>query len=146
MQSGKMAARKRTGSTDRGRAADTVSLMPRVWVHDLRIFPYVHMAKRRKILMSRLKSSQTKAEHVAQIVKAIAHPIRLRILAILCEGAENVTTLALRLDAAQSLISQHLRVMRSEGLVVADRRGSQVYYALARERLRSLIRYLEDCP
>lgn len=96
--------------------------------------------------MISLKNTQSRAEHVAQIIKAIAHPLRLRILAILCEGAKNVTTLAVRLDTAQSLISQHLRVMRSEGLVIAERKGSRVYYALAREQLKSLVRHLDECP
>lgn len=96
--------------------------------------------------MINLKNTQSRAERVAQVIKAIAHPLRLRILAILCEGAKNVSTLAVRLDTAQSLISQHLRIMRSEGLVTAERKGSRVYYALAREQLKSLVRHLDDWP
>jgi ArsR family transcriptional regulator len=96
--------------------------------------------------MLTLKNSRHKAEEVAQIVKALAHPIRLRILAILCDGAENVNALADRLDVTQSLISQHLRVMRSQGLLVTERRGSLVYYALSRDRLKLLVQYLDGCP
>lgn len=116
------------------------------WDLEVRFLEYSQITECGTIRMNSLKNTQSRAEHVAQIVKAIAHPVRLRILAILCEGARNVTTLSVRLEIAQSLISQHLRVMRSEGLVTSERRGSRVYYALARERLKSLIRHLDDCP
>lgn len=97
--------------------------------------------------MNGLIDNSERAEHVAEIVKAIAHPLRLRILAALSAGAqENVTGLATRLKVSQSVVSQHLQILRTNGLLVGVRVGSSVRYTLARPRLKELVKYLDDCP
>ncbi len=68
----------------------------------------------------------------AELFKGLAHPLRIRILELLAEQQERgVSELleATRLEASH--LSQHLRVLRSYGLVNSERRGSQVYYRLA---------------
>jgi DNA-binding transcriptional ArsR family regulator len=53
------------------------------------------------------------------VPKAVGNPVRLRIVAALCEGEENVGGLAERLDLKQAIVSQQLRILRMSGLVKA---------------------------
>jgi DNA-binding transcriptional ArsR family regulator len=97
--------------------------------------------------MVRLTDNSQKAEHVAEVMKALAHPLRIRILAVLSAGVqENVTGLANRLGVSQSVLSQQLRILQTHGLLVGVRDGSSVRYTLARPRLKELVKYLDGCP
>ncbi len=79
------------------------------------------------------------------MLKAVAHPIRLRIVAILCRGEENVTGLADKVGASQAIVSQQLRILRSNGLVAASRAGGFARYRLVEQNLRGLVRCMENC-
>ena len=83
-------------------------------------------------------SSQT-ARSVAETMQALATPSRVRILSRLGVGACSVGELARDLDMAQPAVSQQLRVLRHLGLVVGERDGRQVIYALHDEHVRSLL-------
>jgi ArsR family transcriptional regulator len=87
-----------------------------------------------------------RAEHIADTLKALAHPIRLRIIGILCEGDQNVNALAERLSVKQAIVSQQLRILRMRSLVDVARRNGFAYYRLAEPRLRELIRCMTSCP
>jgi len=64
----------------------------------------------------------------ADLFRGLAHPLRVRLLELLAEGAElSVSTLLAETGLKQSNLSQHLAVLRRDGLVVSERRGSQVY-------------------
>lgn len=64
----------------------------------------------------------------AELLKALAHPVRLQILEILREGEQCVCHIEATLGQRQSYISQHLMLLRKVG-VVADRKdGLRVYY------------------
>ncbi len=71
--------------------------------------------------------------------------MRLRIVAILCEREENVTTLAERLGAPQAIVSQQLRILRSHGLVTARRDHGFARYRLLERNLRGLVRCMQRC-
>ena len=86
------------------------------------------------------------SEHLSLILKALAHPARLRIVAALCEGPENVGALALRLGLEPAIVSQQLRILRMSGLVEASRSEGFALYRLAQPRLKELLRCLEKCP
>ena len=81
-----------------------------------------------------IASDPERAGHVAEVLKAVAHPLRIRIVAILCRREENVTALAEKVGASQAIVSQQLRILRSHGLVAADRHGGFATYRLL-ERL-----------
>lgn len=70
------------------------------------------------------------AREVAETMQALATPSRVRILARLREGACSVTELAEAIGMEQSAVSQQLRVLRHLRLVVGERRGRNVLYAL----------------
>jgi DNA-binding transcriptional ArsR family regulator len=86
-----------------------------------------------------------RAVHLAEILKAVAHPIRLGIVAILVEGSENVTALADRLGAPQAIVSQQLRILRGHGLVAVTREGGFATYRLVERNLEGLVRCMEKC-
>jgi len=95
--------------------------------------------------MTALAESQHTADQVAEVVKAIAHPMRLRIIAMLCQGDQRVISLARLLRARQSAVSQQLRILRMSGLITTVKSGGEVRYTLAEPRLRELVGCLEGC-
>ena len=73
----------------------------------------------------------TRLERAAEVLKVVAHPVRLRIVELL-EGAElTVGEIQERLGATQSNTSQHLSQMRIRGVLAARREGTQVHYSIA---------------
>jgi ArsR family transcriptional regulator len=67
----------------------------------------------------------------AEVLKVLASPRRLEILHVLAEGPIEVGRLATTLGVSQPNVSQHLSVMRSAGMVEAERDGREVRYRLA---------------
>ena len=92
-----------------------------------------------------ISADAARADHVADVLKAVAHPLRLRIVAVLCEGEENVTALAEKVEASQAIVSQQLRILRSRGLVAASRQGGFATYRIVEQNLRGLVRCMERC-
>ena len=86
-----------------------------------------------------------RAALLAEVLKGVAHPIRLRIVAALCERSHNVGELARRLHVRQSLVSQHLSLLRLHGLVSPKKNGTSTAYSLAEKRLRKLVQCLAGC-
>jgi ArsR family transcriptional regulator, nickel/cobalt-responsive transcriptional repressor len=89
--------------------------------------------------------SQT-ARQVAETMHALATPSRVRILARLREGAcnvnelaENVNELAEAVEMEGSAVSHQLRVLRHLGLVVGERSGRSVFYALHDSHVADLL-------
>jgi DNA-binding transcriptional ArsR family regulator len=93
----------------------------------------------------RIAQDAGRAGEVSEVLKAVAHPLRLRIVATLCEGEANVTALADRLGASQAIVSQQLRILRSHGLVAARRQGGFANYRLVERNLKGLVRCMERC-
>lgn len=76
---------------------------------------------------------------VADVLRLMGDPTRLRILlACLAEPAP-VGELATRLEISRSLVSHHLRLLRSSRLLRATRDGKQVIYSEADERVRCIV-------
>lgn len=67
----------------------------------------------------------------ATVLKALANPTRLEVLHLLADGPTTVGALAAALRLSQPNVSQHLAVLRSTGLVEADRGGRETHYRLA---------------
>jgi ArsR family transcriptional regulator len=78
-------------------------------------------------------------EHASRLFKAIGEVPRLRLLALLAQGEACVTELAEAEGESISTISQRLRVLRSENLVLRKRRGKHINYILADQHVMDLV-------
>ena len=70
-------------------------------------------------------------DHLTRLAKAMAHPARLRILAMLEGGELCVCQLTAALKLAPSTVSAHLAELKRAGLVLEEKRAKFVFYALA---------------
>lgn len=75
----------------------------------------------------------------ADLFRALAHPVRLRILDILAHQEACVCHLTAILGQRQPYVSQQLGTLREAGLVADRREGTLIYYRLADEHLAQLI-------
>lgn len=78
-------------------------------------------------------------EGAAELLRALSAPIRLAIVSELAQGERCVHELVEQLGAAQPLVSQHLRVLRSAGVVRGSRRGREIAYALVDEHVAHIV-------
>ncbi len=67
----------------------------------------------------------------AEVLKTLANPRRLEIIHLLADGPREVTRLAEEMGISQPNVSQHLALMRSAGVVEAERNGREVSYRLS---------------
>jgi len=79
------------------------------------------------------------AREVAQTMQALATPSRVRILGRLRESPCPVGELAAAVEMEQSAVSHQLRILRHLGLVVGERRGRSVVYALHDSHVADLL-------
>lgn len=70
-------------------------------------------------------------QYVAKYFKALAEPMRLKILNALQDGEKNVGQLTEISDGTQANISKHLSLLAQYGLVKRESRGTSVYYSIA---------------
>jgi len=76
----------------------------------------------------------------ADLFKALAHPLRIRILELLSTHPERaVSELLAETGLEASHLSQHLAVLRRHGVVASQRRGSAVFYRLASGQIDTLL-------
>ncbi|AIQ64036.1 transcriptional regulator [Paenibacillus stellifer] len=79
----------------------------------------------------------------AELLKAIAHPVRLCIIkGLIDKGSCNVTYMQECLELPQSTVSQHLQKLRSLGIVETQRNGLENYYSVKDERVIRLVQLL----
>ncbi len=86
----------------------------------------------------------------AELLKALAHPLRLQLVHELAAGPRCVHELVTATGASQPLVSQHLRVLRAARVVVAERRAREISYALADEHVSHIaldaVRHSQEEP
>lgn len=79
------------------------------------------------------------AGEAARLLKALANERRLMILCLLVGQERSVSDINQRVDLSQSALSQHLALLRDEGLVETRRKAQTVYYRLAKGPVHTLI-------
>jgi DNA-binding transcriptional ArsR family regulator len=83
---------------------------------------------------------ERQAEQVAGVMKSLSNPRRLLLLCKLVEaGRMSVGELARSIGLSQSALSQHLALMRDDGLVAFDREGQTLFYRIADQRVEALL-------
>ena len=87
--------------------------------------------------------SDRKVDQAAEVLKLIAHPIRIRIVLALAEQPSlNVSGLQQHLQVDTSLLSHYLTKMKDRGLLRSERQGKEMYYSLANSDLREAVMLL----
>ncbi len=85
--------------------------------------------------------SAEQAEQVAPLLKALADPVRLRLVSLIAASAGGeacVCDLNDAFDLTQATISHHLKVLHSAGILGREKRGVWVYYAVRPEALSAV--------
>jgi len=75
----------------------------------------------------------------ADFYKALAHPMRIRILEVLCEGDKTVNELQSLLGSEGSAMSQQLAVLRNKNVVFGIKDGTSVIYSLRDPLIKDLL-------
>ena len=78
-------------------------------------------------------------DKAAECLRVIAHPVRLRIVDILMQGDYSVGEIAEMCDVPPSQTSEHLRLLKGQGLLDSERRARSVYYNIADPRLPAML-------
>jgi ArsR family transcriptional regulator len=81
---------------------------------------------------------------LAGVFKALAHPIRLQIINLLRAGPRCVCEILPHLDSEQSNTSQHLAILRNQGIVESEREGTKVIYRLKTPEVLQIIELAEN--
>jgi DNA-binding transcriptional ArsR family regulator len=85
-----------------------------------------------------------KYEGTAEILKAIAHPVRLCIIKGLMNKECNVSHMQECLGLPQSTVSQHLSILRAKGIIKGERSGLEITYNVVNEDVKKIINALFD--
>ena len=97
--------------------------------------------------LSREPLSQDAATRIAPLLKALADPVRLRLMSLVAShqgGEACICELNPAFDLSQPTISHHLKVLHEAGLLDRERRGVWVYYRARTEALRNLAALIGD--
>ena len=91
---------------------------------------------------------QKNAHQAVSLIKGLANESRLMVMCVLCEGERSVSDLNQRIGLSQSALSQHLAILRRQGLVQTRRQGQTIYYSLRNSAALKVIQTLHDeyCP
>jgi len=83
-------------------------------------------------------------QQAAQAIKAIAHPLRLKILCLLGDQERSVQEIVEQVGTSQSNISQHLAILRDKGVLSTRKDANWVYYRIGDSRTLKLISMMRD--
>lgn len=84
------------------------------------------------------------ASDAVSLLKGLANESRLMIVCVLAEGELSVGQLNQRIKLSQSALSQHLAVLREQGMVQTRRESQTIYYSLADTTAINIIELLHD--
>jgi ArsR family transcriptional regulator len=80
---------------------------------------------------------------MAEMLKIIAHPVRLCIIKGLLEKGEcNVSYMQSCLGTPQSTVSQHLQKLKAAGIIEGRRNGLEIYYQVCNDKIATLVKVL----
>ncbi len=85
-------------------------------------------------------------EQAANMLKAIAHPMRIAILSFLEDGKKlTVTEIHKLLNIEQSTTSHHLGILKDKGVLISKRDGKNTYYFLKHQQLSNIVDCVSKC-
>jgi len=87
-----------------------------------------------------------KLEQASNMLKAIAHPLRISIITCLFDGKKRtVTEIHNLVGIEQSTASHHLGILKDKGVLLSKREGKNTYYFLKHDNLETLLSCINAC-
>lgn len=83
-------------------------------------------------------------ERTSRSLKAMSHPLRLKILCILGDTEISVQDIADQVGTSQSNISQHLAILRDKGILASRKDANRVFYRVGDSRVLRLIGMMRE--
>ncbi len=83
-------------------------------------------------------------ERASRSLKAISHPLRLKILCVLGDKEVSVQDIVDNVGTSQSNISQHLAILRDKGILASRKDANRVYYRVGDYRTLRLISMMQE--
>ncbi len=71
----------------------------------------------------------------AELCQSLGHALRLRIIHSLVESPKSVNEISKIVSASQPVVSRHLAILRSAGILFSQRKGQEVYYEIANPKV-----------
>lgn len=95
-----------------------------------------------------LISTDTDIDLASRSLKAMSHPLRLKILCTLADQELSVQEIVDAVGTSQSNISQHLAILRDKGIIVSRKHANRVFYRVGDARILKLIEMMRIafCP
>ena len=85
-------------------------------------------------------------EKAANMLKAIAHPMRISIVGCLEDGKKRtVTEIHKQLGIEQATASHHLGILKDKGVLASKREGKNTWYFLKHENLKTVLNCINTC-
>lgn len=85
-------------------------------------------------------------EKASNMLKAMAHPVRIAIVSFLEDGKKHtVTEIHTKIGIEQSVASHHLVILKDRGVLLSTREGKNTWYYLKYQNLKNILKSLGDC-
>ena len=94
--------------------------------------------------LTQIAAGDDDIERASRSLKAIAHPLRLKIVCFLGDREIKVQDIVDRVGTTQSNISQHLAIMRDKGILTSRKAANRVYYRVSDTRTLRLVNMMRD--
>lgn len=95
-------------------------------------------------MTNRLLDREEDIQQASQAIKAIAHPLRLKILCVLGDQEISVQDIVEHVGTSQSNISQHLAILRDKGVLSTRKEANRVYYRIGDLRTLKLVSMMRE--
>ncbi|MCT4508082.1 MAG: metalloregulator ArsR/SmtB family transcription factor [Tepidibacter sp.] len=93
--------------------------------------------------MENYKTNPELFDQCSELLKALAHPVRLCIVkGLLDQGSSNVSNMQNCLEMPQSTISQHVSKLKSAGIIKGNRNGLEIIYSVSNDKVKDIIKAL----
>tara|TARA_R110002050_G_scaffold195593_1_gene330447 strand:- start:43203 stop:43493 length:291 start_codon:yes stop_codon:yes gene_type:complete len=87
-----------------------------------------------------------KVNAATNLLKGIAHPIRLAIMEVLRNGDKLcVTDIYEQIEVEQAVASQHLKILKDKNILASEKKGKQIFYKIKNDKFNKLLDYIEEC-
>jgi ArsR family transcriptional regulator len=114
-------------------------------------FAEIKLIIRIRINMSEHNLFEMKEDNIlkaSKALKAMGHPLRLKILCVLSDGEMPVMDIVSKVGTTQSNVSQHIDILREKGIVASRRDGSKILCRVADDEIINLLHAMQStfCP